>query len=172
MAAHFPGAEWRLDKQLWVARFGNESEILVLRPGRGRPRREGAGPGARRAVLQREFANPGGIRGRLPSPVSRRWCRVCRRKPFHDANPPSRRSWLHSLFVEKVDPDRHQRLVQSELFGWLLMNPNDNRENLSAEYLADLDALDDRRRIGSSSACGRMTLKRFVDFRRRWTAAG
>jgi hypothetical protein len=27
MTAHFPGAEWRLDKQLWVARFANDSEL-------------------------------------------------------------------------------------------------------------------------------------------------
>jgi hypothetical protein len=67
-------------------------------------------------------------------------------KAFYDANPPSRRSWLHSLFVDKTDPDRHQRLAQPESYASLLMNPNDNRENLTAEYLADLDALDERRR--------------------------
>jgi phage terminase large subunit-like protein len=67
-------------------------------------------------------------------------------KAFYDANPPSRRSWLHSIFVDKVDPDRHQPLASPESFGWLLMNPGDNRANLTAEYLADLDALDERRR--------------------------
>ena len=67
-------------------------------------------------------------------------------KAYYDANPPSKRSWLHSVFIDKVDPDRHQPLAGAEAYGWLAMNPGDNRENLTEEYLRDLDALDERRR--------------------------
>jgi hypothetical protein len=51
MAAHFPGAAWRLDKQLWVARFGNDSEIWFSGLDEA-DRVEKVLAGSRRAVLQ------------------------------------------------------------------------------------------------------------------------
>src|SRR5262245_12264777 len=145
MAAHFPGAEWKLDKQLWVARFANSSELWFCGLDEADRVEKVLGQGHAGLYFNESSQIPWSSRQvavtRLAQVVE-----GVPQKAFYDANPPSRRSWLHSLFIDKVDPDRHQRLANPGSFGWLLMNPNDNRDNLTAEYLSDLDALDERRR--------------------------
>jgi predicted phage terminase large subunit-like protein len=145
MKAHFPGAEWKLDKQLWLARFANDSEIWFSGLDEADRVEKVLGQGHAGLYFNESSQIPWASRQvavtRLAQVVE-----GVPQKAFYDANPPSRRSWLHSLFIDKVDPERHQRLAQPGTFGWLAMNPHDNRANLTAEYLADLDALDERRR--------------------------
>jgi predicted phage terminase large subunit-like protein len=145
MKAHFPGAEWKLDKQLWVARFANDSEIWFSGLDEADRVEKVLGQGHAGLYFNESSQIPWSSRQvaitRLAQVVE-----GVPQKAYYDANPPSRRSWLYSLFIDKVDPERHQRLAQPGTFGWLAMNPHDNRENLTAEYLADLDALDERRR--------------------------
>ena len=145
MAAHYPGAEWKIDKQLWVARFGNDSEIWFSGLDEADRVEKVLGQGHVGLYFNESSQIPWASRQIAVTRLAQVVPGVPQ-KAYYDANPPSRRSWLHSIFVDHVDPDRHQRLANPKSFGWLLMNPNDNRENLSAEYLADLDALDDRRR--------------------------
>ena len=146
MKAHFPGAEWRIDKQLWCARFSsNDSELWFSGLDEADRVEKVLGQGHAGLYFNESSQIPWSSRQVAVTRLAQVVPGVPQ-KAFYDANPPSRRSWLHSLFVDKVDPDRHQRLAQPATFGWLLMNPNDNRENLTEEYLADLDALDERRR--------------------------
>jgi predicted phage terminase large subunit-like protein len=67
-------------------------------------------------------------------------------KCFADCNPPSKRHWTHRIFIEKIDPARHQPLRDPDNYAALLMNPGDNRENLPSDYIAELENLDERRR--------------------------
>jgi Phage terminase large subunit len=145
MKAHFPGAEWRLDKQLWVARFSNGSEIWFG----GLDEQDRTEKILGQGLVGLYFNESGQVSWSSRQVAVTRLAQVVPgvpQKAFYDCNPPSKRSWLHSIFIDRVDPDRHQPLASPESFGWLLMNPNDNRDNLTDEYLQDLDALDERRR--------------------------
>jgi predicted phage terminase large subunit-like protein len=145
MAAHFPGAEWRLDKQLWLARFSNDSEIWFSGLDEADRVEKVLGQGHAGLYFNESSQIPWSSRQVAVTRLAQVVPGVPQ-KAFYDANPPSRRSWLHSVFIDRIDPDRHQPLANPDSFGWLLMNPDDNRANLTAEYLADLDALDERRR--------------------------
>jgi predicted phage terminase large subunit-like protein len=67
-------------------------------------------------------------------------------KALYDCNPPSKRHWLHSYFIDRIDPNRHQPLPNPANYGALAMNPRDNLANLRPEYVAELEQLDERRR--------------------------
>ena len=58
-------------------------------------------------------------------------------KAFYDCNPPGRRHWTHRVFIEKVDPVDRMALRNPEGYLALRINPDDNRENLPASYLAE-----------------------------------
>lgn len=77
-------------------------------------------------------------------------------KVYVDFNPPSRLSWLYRLFVEHKDPDSKQSLQKPEQYGFYLINPGDNRENLDPQYLAILDAMPEKQR-------NRFLLGKFAD---------
>jgi predicted phage terminase large subunit-like protein len=145
MKAHFPGAEWRIDKQLWKADFANGSEIWFSGLDEADRVEKVLGQGHVGLYFNESSQIPWSSRQVAVTRLAQVVPGVPQ-KAFYDANPPSRRSWLHSIFIDRIDPDRHQPLANPDAFGWLLMNPNHNRENLTAEYLADLDALDERRR--------------------------
>lgn len=62
-------------------------------------------------------------------------------KAYYDFNPPSKVHWTYLQFVEKKDPET-KRLRQDPFnYGFYLINPGDNRENLDPKYLAMLDGL-------------------------------
>jgi len=63
-----------------------------------------------------------------------------------DANPPPKAHWLYKLFIEKRDPISGKDLPNPEDYACLRMNPADNLENLSAEYIKSLDYLPDYQR--------------------------
>ena len=67
-------------------------------------------------------------------------------KMFYDCNPPSRRHWTYLYFIDKIDPARHQPLAQPDNYASLQVNPGHNRKNLPAEYLQELENLDERKR--------------------------
>ena len=64
-----------------------------------------------------------------------------RNKALYAENPPLVTHWSHKLFIRKIDPDSGRRLDNPGMYGSLLMNPEDNLQNLSADYMAELDAL-------------------------------
>ena len=67
-------------------------------------------------------------------------------KMYYDCNPPSRRHWTYLYFIDKIDPARHQPLANPDNFVSLQINPDHNRANLKAEYLEELENLDERKR--------------------------
>lgn len=65
---------------------------------------------------------------------------------FVDLNPTGRTHWTHRLFIEKIDPITRIRIPDPEEYAFLAMNPEDNRQNLTVEYLRVLDNLPERQR--------------------------
>ena len=61
-----------------------------------------------------------------------------------DCNPPNKAHWTFKVFRQKVDPDTKEPLREPDNYASFLMNPTDNAENLSPEYLQTLDGLSER----------------------------
>ena len=59
---------------------------------------------------------------------------------YADLNPTTRQHWTYRLWIDGVDPDS-EMAVDKDIYGSIVVNPYDNEENLSAEYLADLESL-------------------------------
>lgn len=76
------------------------------------------------------------LAGRDPRPLKLRF--------YFDCNPPSKAHWTFKVFKQKVDPDTKEPLREPGNYESFLMNPTDNAENLSPEYLATLDGLSER----------------------------
>ena len=85
-------------------------------------------------------------------------------KAYYDMNPPSKVHWTYQVFVERKDPISRQPLRNQNDYGFFLMNPMDNAENLDPKYLSELEALPERAR-------NRFLLGRFaeVDEGALWT---
>jgi hypothetical protein len=68
-------------------------------------------------------------------------------KCYYSENPPMRKHWSYLLFIEKKNPLTSQPLARPEQYVSLRMNPADNRQNLTANYIEDiLDNLSERGR--------------------------
>ena len=67
-------------------------------------------------------------------------------KMFYDANPPSKSHWIYQMFYRGIDPDSKRPLADPDNYAHLTMNPQDNAENLPADYIASLEALGVRMR--------------------------
>lgn len=65
---------------------------------------------------------------------------------FIDCNPPSKKHWLHKIFVEHIEPETNISLSYIDQYGHLKMNPADNVENISSDYLELLNALPERKK--------------------------
>lgn len=77
-------------------------------------------------------------------------------KAYYDFNPPSKKHWTYRLFVEKRDPETKQPKLKPYDYGFYLINPGDNRENLDPKFLELLDGLPEKAR-------NRFLLGRFAD---------
>lgn len=64
---------------------------------------------------------------------------------FVDANPPSKKHWLYRVFIEHTDPESNTSLVPGR-YKNLKMNPSQNLDNISKDYLETLDSLPLRKR--------------------------
>jgi len=72
--------------------------------------------------------------------------KTLRPRMFFDCNPPSMAHWSYKLFVKHLDPDTNKPLNNPEDYDSLLMNPNDNKDNLSPVYLRTLQNMPARMR--------------------------
>ena len=70
-----------------------------------------------------------------------------RLKMYYDENPPSQAHWSYRLFMRKVDPDSGRPLLDADNYAALRVNPEDNIDNLPADYLATLQSLPARMRV-------------------------
>lgn len=78
------------------------------------------------------------VQGREPKPLKLR--------AFYDCNPPNKSHWTYRLFVEKVDPETRESVRKPLDYASFQINPKDNVDNLSPEYLATLEGLPARMR--------------------------
>jgi phage terminase large subunit-like protein len=142
----FPGVvdQCKLDKSLWYYKFPNGSEIWFG----GLDEKERT-----EKILGQEYSTMF-LNECSQIPLDSRDIAITRlaqnaglsRKMFYDCNPPSKRHWTHLLFIDKIDPARHQPLTNPNNYASLQINPTHNRANLSEDYLAELENLDERKR--------------------------
>lgn len=74
--------------------------------------------------------------GRAPAPLKLRF--------FFDCNPPSKAHWSFKVFRQLVDPETKLPLPEPGNYASIQMNPVDNTDNLSPEYLKSLNSLSER----------------------------
>lgn len=67
-------------------------------------------------------------------------------RAWYDLNPVGTGHWTHRLFIEHRDPATGAPLRDPSAYAWAALNPTDNRDNLSPEFLAELEALPERER--------------------------
>lgn len=63
---------------------------------------------------------------------------------FYDCNPTNKMHWSYRMFIQGLDPETKTPLPHPKDYIFCKMNPGDNAENLSATYLATLEALSPR----------------------------
>ena len=71
----------------------------------------------------------------------------CRNLFLYDCNPGSPLHWAYRIFVQKKTFLDGKLLERPELYACMMMNPEDNREHLSEDYISDIpEALPERQR--------------------------
>lgn len=64
---------------------------------------------------------------------------------FVDCNPPSKKHWIYKIFIEHIDPEQNTALDPNR-YGAIKMNPIDNLDNISTEYMEILQSMPARKR--------------------------
>ena len=155
----FPGVKFTLSKEDWFARFENGSELWFC----GLDDKERADK-----VLGLEFATiylneasqiPFGSYEVAMTRLSQRCTqttdsgtRPLVNRLYVDANPPAKTHWIYRLFVQKIDPLSRMPLRSPDNYQWMRLNPGDNAENLSPDYIPGV--------LGALSGANR---KRFLE---------
>lgn len=67
-----------------------------------------------------------------------------RPKMYYDMNPPDKGHWTYKLFRRKIDPETGLQVNEPGNYAFLQMNPTDNVENLSEDYIKELKGLSPR----------------------------
>jgi PBSX family phage terminase large subunit len=71
----------------------------------------------------------------------------CRNLFLYDCNPGSPLHWAYKIFIHKKTFLTGEPLAKPELYASMLVNPEDNRNHLPADYISDiLDALPEKQR--------------------------
>lgn len=151
MEVAFPGVGWKTNKADQVFTFENGSEVWF----------GGLDDKARvDKILGREFAT---IYVNEASQISyetiltlrTRLAQVCTKvdgsplaqKLYYDLNPVGRGHWTYQEGIAGVYPDRPNIQIPAGLWGFIQMNPKDNRENLTPEMIAEYEALPELQRM-------------------------
>jgi predicted phage terminase large subunit-like protein len=145
----FPGTTYELNKTDWFVRFPNGSEYWFG----GLDDKERT-----EKILGNEYATihlnecsqiPLSSRNMAVTRLAQlvyeelegRQKRALPLKMYYDENPPDKGHWTYRFFKLKQDPETKQSLPNPEDYGCLQMNPQDNVENLSGDYLKTLQGL-------------------------------
>lgn len=67
-------------------------------------------------------------------------------KAYFDCNPPSKLHWSYQLFRGGVKPGTKEALPNPQDYAEMLINPDDNRDNLPAEYFDVLASMSEAKR--------------------------
>lgn len=65
-------------------------------------------------------------------------------RAYYDLNPAGNRHWSHRMFIEHKHPTTLRPLSHPENYAHFRINPGDNRENLTKEYIEELEASSER----------------------------
>ena len=65
-------------------------------------------------------------------------------KLFFDCNPPSKSHWIYKIFFLGIKPSDKTKLPNSEKYVQMRLNPIDNLENISEDYLESLEELSEK----------------------------
>lgn len=65
-------------------------------------------------------------------------------RAYYDCNPPSKAHWTFRLFKQLVNPETREALIDPDNYASMQLNPQDNVQNLSPEYLNTLMGLSER----------------------------
>ena len=67
-------------------------------------------------------------------------------RAYYDCNPPNKAHWTYRRFVQKIDQETKLPLSNPDDYASFQINPRDNQQNLSPEYLRTLESLPARMR--------------------------
>ena len=154
MSIAFPGLKYELHKQELYVDLPNGSQIWFGGVD-DKDRTE--------KILGMEFATlyfnecsqipPGSVDTVLTRLAQKAWVEMEGRakKPlklraYYDCNPPSKAHWTYRRFVQKVDLDTKRPLPNPLDYACFQINPADNKENLSPEYISMLEQMPARMR--------------------------
>lgn len=152
MEKAFPGVKYTISKTDWFAEFENGSQIWFA----GLDDKERT-----EKILGMEFVTiylnessqiPQGSRDIAVTRLAQQVDQVIdgleprplKPRMLYDCNPPSKAHWTYKLFIQKVDPETKQPLSKPDDYAHFRINPDDNRENVSAGYLETLNSLSAR----------------------------
>lgn len=141
MKLRFPGVPYRIDKTDWVVRIG-DSEIWL--GGLDDKERTEKILGQEYATIYFNECSQIAYSAVLMARTRLAQKTVLVNRAYYDCNPPGSRHWTAMVFVSRKDPASKPAggpLPNPDNFAALIMNPDGNRENLSPEYLAELEAL-------------------------------
>lgn len=62
-------------------------------------------------------------------------------KMYYDENPPDKGHWTYKMFKTKMDPENKTPLAEPENYDFMQLNPYDNKQNLSSDYIKTLESL-------------------------------
>lgn len=146
----YPGVQYKLDKTDWFAELPNGSQIWFG----GLDDKERT-----EKILGQEYATiylnecsqiPFSSRNMALTRLAQKCDVVAENETFplvlkmyYDCNPPNQAHWTYKLFIEKKDPLNRDSL-KKENYSSLQMNPRDNLQNLSEDYLDELSQLPER----------------------------
>lgn len=152
MRLAFPGVDYKVDKTDWYAQFENGSQVWFG----GLDDKERT-----EKILGMEFVTiylneasqiPQSSRDLAVTRLAQQVDQVIQGKPsqrlkprmYYDCNPPSKAHWTYKLFVEKRDPETKIPVRDSKDYEYFQINPEDNAENVSSDYLNTLKGLSSR----------------------------
>lgn len=147
MKLRFPGVWYKIDRTDWVVRFANGSEIWLA----GLDDKERT-----EKILGQEYSTLyfNECSQIAYSAVLMARTRLAQKtnlvnRAYYDCNPPGSKHWTALVFVSKKDPASRPvgaPLTNPDNFAAMVMNPFGNKQNLSDEYIAELEALPERQR--------------------------
>ncbi len=85
------------------------------------------------------------LRSRLAQTVQTIEGKPLSQRFYGTLNPTTRMHWTYRLWIEGIEPI-DEVAVDKSLYGHATLNPKDNGENLSGDYIADLKSLPERQR--------------------------
>lgn len=146
MKKRFPGVPFKIDKTDWVVKVGGSEIWLGGLDDKERTEK----------ILGQEYST---LYFNECSQISYSAVLIARtrlaqkttlvNRAYYDCNPPGSKHWTAMIFVGKKDPASKPSgaaLSNPDNYAAMVMNPFGNRENLSGEYIAELEALPDKQR--------------------------